>query len=68
MIHTKWFKFISYAVWRIRQSILQGLAEDGRLVRIPQNKVGLWNKINKAILAFEQENERPPSDDELATY
>lgn len=63
---TKWFKFISYAVWRIRQSILQALAEEGRIVRLPQNKIGTANKIGKAIQAFEQEHERQPTDDELA--
>ena len=63
---TKWFKFISYAVWRIRQSILQAIAEQGRLVRVPQNKIGVGNRIQKAISAFEQEHERHPSDDELA--
>src|SRR5215470_4234377 len=57
---TKGFKFISYAVWWIRQSILQALAEQGRLVRLPQNKA------NKAYMAFEQEHEREPSTEELA--
>ena len=55
---TKGFKFISYAVWWIRQSILQALAEQGRLVRLPQNKIGTYNKANKAYMAFEQEHER----------
>ncbi len=64
---TKGFKFISYAVWWIRQSILQALAEQGRLVRLPQNKIGTYNKANKAFIAFEQENEREPSTEELAT-
>ena len=64
---TKGFKFISYAVWWIRQSILQALAEQGRLVRLPQNKIGTYNKANKAMMAFEQENEREPSVEELAT-
>lgn len=64
---TKGFKFISYAVWWIRQSILQALAEQGRLVRLPQNKIGTYNKANKAYIAFEQENEREPSTEELAS-
>lgn len=64
---TKGFKFISYAVWWIRQSILQALAEQGRLVRLPQNKIGTYNKANRAYIAFEQENERAPSTEELAT-
>src|SRR6202050_5566676 len=64
---TKGFKFISYAVWWIRQSILQALAEQGRLVRLPQNKIGTYNKANKAFIAFEQEYEREPSTEELAT-
>ena len=63
---TKGFKFISYAVWWIRQSILQALAEQGRLVRLPQNKIGTYNKANKAYIAFEQEHEREPSSEELA--
>jgi len=63
---TKGFKFISYAVWWIRQSILQALAEQGRLVRLPQNKIGTYNKANKAYMAFEQVNEREPSTEELA--
>lgn len=63
---TKGFKFISYAVWWIRQSILQALAEQGRLVRLPQNKIGTYNKANKAFIVFEQENEREPSTEELA--
>lgn len=64
---TKGFKFISYAVWWIRQSILQALAEQGRLVRLPQNKIGTYNKANKAFIAFEQEHERDPSTEELAS-
>ncbi len=64
---TKGFKFISYAVWWIRQSILQALAERGRLVRLPQNKIGTYNKANKAYIAFEQEHEREPSTEELAS-
>ncbi len=60
------FKFISYAVWWIRQSILQAVAEQSRLVRLPMNQVGTLNSINKAISAFEQKHERRPSQDELA--
>ena len=63
---TRGFKFISYAVWWIRQSILQALAEQSRIVRLPLNQVGSLNKINKALSKFEQENERMPSPDELA--
>ncbi len=63
---TRGFKFISYAVWWIRQSILQALAEQSRIVRLPLNQVGSLNKINKALGKFEQENERQPSADELA--
>ncbi|MFW9597728.1 MAG: RNA polymerase sigma factor RpoD/SigA [Paludibacter sp.] len=63
---TRGFKFISYAVWWIRQSILQALAEQSRIVRLPLNQVGSWNKINKAFSKFEQENERRPSPEELA--
>lgn len=64
---TRGFKFISYAVWWIRQSILQALAEQSRMVRLPLNQVGSMNKINKAFAKLEQEYERPPSADELAT-
>jgi RNA polymerase primary sigma factor len=64
---TRGFKFISYAVWWIRQSILQALAEQSRIVRLPLNQVGSLNKINKAFAKLEQEYERPPSADELAT-
>ncbi len=64
---TRGFKFISYAVWWIRQSILQALAEQSRIVRLPLNKVGSLNKINKAFSELEQEYEREPSSDELAT-
>lgn len=64
---TRGFKFISYAVWWIRQSILQALAEQSRIVRLPLNKVGSLNKINKAFSKLEQEYEREPSADELAT-
>ena len=63
---TRGFKFISYAVWWIRQSILQALAEQSRIVRLPLNKVGSLNKINKAFSELEQEYEREPSPDELA--
>ncbi len=63
---TRGFKFISYAVWWIRQSILQALAEQSRIVRLPLNQVGSLNKISKAYSKFEQENERRPSPDELA--
>ena len=58
---TRGFKFISYAVWWIRQSILQALAEQSRIVRLPLNQVGSLNKIGKAFSRFEQENERKPS-------
>ena len=63
---TRGFKFISYAVWWIRQSILQALAEQSRIVRLPLNKIGSINKINKMYAKLEQENERPPSPEELA--
>jgi RNA polymerase primary sigma factor len=63
---TRGFKFISYAVWWIRQSILQALAEQSRIVRLPLNKVGLTNRINKAYSQLEQEYEREPSAEELA--
>jgi len=63
---TRGFKFISYAVWWIRQSILQALAEQSRIVRLPLNKVGLTNRINKAYSQLEQEFEREPSPEELA--
>jgi len=63
---TRGFKFISYAVWWIRQSILQALAEQSRIVRLPLNKVGLTNKIQKAFSQLEQEYEREPSPEELA--
>jgi len=64
---TRGFKFISYAVWWIRQSILQALAEQSRIVRLPLNKVGLTNRIQKAYSQLEQEFEREPSAEELAT-
>jgi RNA polymerase primary sigma factor len=63
---TRGFKFISYAVWWIRQSILQALAEQARIVRLPLNQVGSLNKINKAFSKLEQEFERTPSSEELA--
>jgi RNA polymerase primary sigma factor len=63
---TRGFKFISYAVWWIRQSILQALAEQARIVRLPLNKIGSINRINKAFSELEQRLERPPSADELA--
>ena len=63
---TRGFKFISYAVWWIRQSILQALAEQSRIVRLPLNQVGSLNKINKALAKFEQEHERAPSSEELS--
>lgn len=65
---TKGFKFISYAVWWIRQSIMQALAEQSRIVRLPLNKVGLSNKIGKAFSLLEQEFEREPSAEEIAYY
>jgi len=63
---TRGFKFISYAVWWIRQSILQALAEQSRIVRLPLNKIGALNKINRAFTQLEQEHEREPSPDEVA--
>jgi RNA polymerase primary sigma factor len=63
---SKGFKFISYAVWWIRQSILQALVEQSRMVRLPLNKVGSLSKLNKIMIQFEQEHEREPSHDELA--
>jgi RNA polymerase primary sigma factor len=64
---TRGFKFISYAVWWIRQSILQALAEQSRIVRLPLNKVGLTNRISKAYQQLEQEYEREPTAEEVAT-
>jgi RNA polymerase primary sigma factor len=64
---TRGFKFISYAVWWIRQSILQALAEQSRIVRLPLNKVGLTNRISKAFSQLEQEFEREPTAEEIAT-
>lgn len=63
---TRGFKFIAYAVWWIRQSILQALAEQSRMVRLPLNQVGTLSKMNKAMQKFEQENERKPTAEELA--
>jgi len=63
---TRGFKFISYAVWWIRQSILQAIAEQSRIVRLPLNQVGSVNKINRMLSKFEQENERRPSVDEIS--
>ena len=63
---TRGFKFISYAVWWIRQSILQAIAEQSRIVRLPLNQVGSLNKVNQESNRFEQENQRRPSVDELA--
>src|SRR6188508_2030498 len=63
---TRGFKFISYAVWWIRQSILQALAEQSRIVRLPLNKVGLTNRLQKAYSLLEQQFEREPSAEELA--
>ena len=65
---TRGFQFISYAVWWIRQSILQALAEQARIVRLPLNKIGTINKINRAFSELEQKYERPPSADELAEF
>ncbi len=65
---TRGFKFISYAVWWIRQAILQALAEQARIVRLPLNKIGTINKINRAFSELEQRFERPPSAEELAEH
>src|SRR6201995_5299897 len=65
---TRGFKFISYAVWWIRQSILQALAEQSRIVRLPLNKVGLTNRISKAYSQLEQEFEREPTAEEIAFH
>src|SRR5574344_2788538 len=65
---TRGFKFISYAVWWIRQSILQAISEQSRIVRMPLNQVGSMNKINKMLSKFEQENERRPSIEEIAEF
>jgi RNA polymerase primary sigma factor len=63
---TRGFKFISYAVWWIRQSILQAIAENSRIVRLPSNQLGALNKLKKEIAKLEQQLERPPSDEELS--
>ena len=63
---TKGFKFISYAVWWIRQTILQAIAEQARIVRLPLNKIGTLNRINKAYSSFEQTHQREPNPDEIA--
>ena len=65
---TRGFKFISYAVWWIRQSILQAISEQSRIVRLPLNQVGSYNKINREISKFEQQNERRPSLEEIAEH
>lgn len=65
---TRGFKFISYAVWWIRQSILQALAEQARIVRLPLNKIGTINRINRAFSELEQKYERPPTAEELAEF
>src|SRR6266850_2517113 len=65
---TRGFKFISYGVWWIRQSILQALAEQSRIVRLPLNKVGLTNRISRAFSQLEQEYEREPTVEELAVF
>ena len=65
---TRGFKFISYAVWWIRQSILQAIAEQSRIVRLPLNQVGSMNKINRMLSKFEQENERRPSIEEISEH
>jgi len=65
---TRGFKFISYAVWWIRQQIMQAISDQGRMVRLPLNQVGIINRINKAKAQFVQQNEREPSDAELAEF
>jgi len=65
---TRGFKFISYAVWWIRQSIIQALSEQTRIVRLPLNRLSSINKVTKAILSLEQEFEREPTDEEIADY
>ena len=63
---TKGFKFISYAVWWIRQSILQAIAENARLIRLPLNKISTINKVNRCFVALEQEYQREPTEEEIA--
>src|SRR5436189_5317827 len=63
---TKGFKFISYAVWWIRQSILQAIAEQSRMVRLPLNQIGAMNKVKKALAKLEQQYQREPSPDEIS--
>src|SRR5689334_18999569 len=65
---TKGFRFISYAVWWIRQSIIQSISEQGRIVRLPSNRMSLTNRIQKAISLLEQEFERSPTPEELAEH
>lgn len=65
---TRGFKFISYAVWWIRQSIVQAIDQNSRVVRLPLNKIGILKKMNQAKAVFEQENNRPPSTQEIADY
>ena len=65
---TRGFRFISYAVWWIRQSIMQAISDQGRIVRLPLNQIAVFSKINKARTKFSQENEREPSDEELAEF
>ena len=65
---TRGFKFISYAVWWIRQSILQAIAENSRIVRLPSNQLGALNKVKKEIARLEQRLERPPSEEEISEY
>ena len=65
---TRGFKFISYGVWWIRQSIMQAIAEQSRIVRLPLNRIGTLNKINKAYSKLEQEYERPPDSSEIADH
>ncbi|MCB0425883.1 MAG: RNA polymerase sigma factor RpoD/SigA [Flavobacteriaceae bacterium] len=65
---TRGFKFISYAVWWIRQSIVQAITQDSRMVRLPLNKIGILNKMKQAKAIFEQNNNRPPSPQEIAEY
>ncbi len=64
---TRGFRFISYAVWWIRQSIIQAMAEQSRMVRLPAHQIGILNKLNRAAMAFEQQNEREPTINELSS-